>query len=133
MAGLRISRGELIRRELLIMTFSAVGLLLLSIFIPAPLTPPLTDVTANTSNARAPWFFLWVQQLLKWGDPFLLGVLVPLIILAILVLIPYILPKPPDAELGRWFPRGGRAVQITIFILVLSLIALTVWAILPSA
>ncbi len=129
----RISRGELIRREMLIMTFAGIGLLLLSIFMPAPVTPPLTDVTANTSNARAPWFFLWVQQLLKLGDPFLLGVMVPLILLAILILIPYVFPKPPDEELGRWFPRGGRAVQITIFGLVLFIAVLTVWAILPSA
>ncbi|HEY5270782.1 MAG TPA: cytochrome b N-terminal domain-containing protein, partial [Anaerolineales bacterium] len=128
----RISRFELVRREMLLMTIAAIALVLLSIFWPAPITPPLTNTTADLSNARAPWFFLWVQQLLKLGDPFLLGVVVPLIILVILILIPYIFPKPSDSELGRWFPKGGRVVQILITILTLFLISLTIWAILPA-
>jgi quinol-cytochrome oxidoreductase complex cytochrome b subunit len=107
-------------------------LVLLSIFWPAPITPPLTNTAADLTNARAPWFFLWVQQLLKFGNPFLLGIVVPLVILAILVLIPYVFPKPADSELGRWFPKGGRMVQILIAILALLLIGLTIWAILPG-
>ncbi len=128
----RISRFELVRRELLLMTISAITLVLLSIFWPAPITPPLTNTTVDLSNARAPWFFLWVQQLLKFGNPFLLGVMVPLIVLAILILIPYIFPKPSDSELGRWFPKGGRVVQILVIILTLLLISLTIWAIFPA-
>ena len=128
----RISRFELVRREMLLMTIAAILLMLLSIFWPAPITPPLTSATTDLTNARAPWFFLWVQQLLKFGDPFLLGVVVPLVILAILILIPYVFPKPADSELGRWFPKGGRLVQILIAGLMLLLIGLTIWAILPA-
>jgi quinol-cytochrome oxidoreductase complex cytochrome b subunit len=128
----RITRFELVRREMLLMTIAAIVLVLLSIFWPAPITPPLTNATADLTNARAPWFFLWVQQLLKYGDPFLLGVLVPLILLMILILIPYIPPKPADSELGRWFPKGGRVVQILIALLTLLLIGLTIWALLPA-
>ena len=128
----RISRIELVRREMLLMTAAAILLVVLSIFRPAPITPPLTNTTADLTNARAPWFFLWVQQLLKFGDPFLLGIVVPLVVLAILILIPYVFPKPADSELGRWFPKGGRTVQIFIAILTLLLIGLTIWAILPA-
>ena len=128
----RISRTELVRREMLLMTISAIVLVFLSIFWSAPITPPLTDAATELSNARAPWFLLWVQQLLKYGDPFLLGVVVPLIVLVILILIPYIFPKPSDSELGRWFPKGGRLVQIIISLLSLALIGLTILAILPS-
>ena len=128
----RISRVELVRREMLLMTGAAILLVLLSIFWPAPITPPLTNTSVDLTNARAPWFFLWVQQLLKFGNPFLLGIVVPLLILAILVLIPYVFPKPADSELGRWFPKGGRMVQILIAILTLLLIGLTIWAILPG-
>jgi quinol-cytochrome oxidoreductase complex cytochrome b subunit len=115
------------------MTLAAIVLVLLSIFWPAPITPPLTSATADLTNARAPWFFLWVQQLLKFGDAFLLGVLVPLTLLMILILIPYLSPKPADSELGRWFPKGGRVVQILIAVLTVLLIGLTVWAILPAS
>ncbi|MFH1523447.1 MAG: cytochrome b N-terminal domain-containing protein [Chloroflexota bacterium] len=128
-----ISRFELARREMLIMTVAGIALLLLSIFWPAPITPPLTNTTVDLSSARAPWFFLWVQQLLKLGDPFLLGVIVPLVVLVILILIPYILSKSSDAELGRWFPKGGRVAQILFVVLTLLLLALTIWAILPMA
>jgi len=127
----RISRLELVRRELLLMTIASIVLVLLSIFWPAPITPPLASAATDLSNARAPWFFLWVQQLLKFGDPFLLGVLIPLVLLAILILVPYIFPKPADSELGRWFPKGGRLVQILVAVLTLILLGLTLWAILP--
>jgi quinol-cytochrome oxidoreductase complex cytochrome b subunit len=129
----RISRFELVRREMLIMTIAGIVLLLLSIFWPAPITPPLVSAAVDLGSARAPWFFLWVQQLLKLGDPFLLGVMVPLIVLAILTLIPYIFPRPSDSELGRWFSKGGRVAQILIIVLTLILLALTIWAILPAA
>jgi hypothetical protein len=59
--------------------------------------------------------------------------MVPLIVLAILILIPYVFPRSSDPELGRWFPKGGRAVQILVIVLVLLLLALTIWAILPAA
>ena len=127
----RISRFELVRREMLLMTTAAIVLVLLSTFWPASITPPLTGTTADLTNARAPWFFLWVQQLLKLGDPFLLGIVTPLILLMILILIPYIFPKPADSELGRWFPKGGRVVQILVAVLTLLLIGLTLWAIFP--
>jgi quinol-cytochrome oxidoreductase complex cytochrome b subunit len=61
----RISRFELVRREMLIMTIAGIVLLLLSIFWPAPITPPLVNAAVDLSSARAPWFFLWVQQMLK--------------------------------------------------------------------
>jgi quinol-cytochrome oxidoreductase complex cytochrome b subunit len=128
----RISRFELVRREMLLMAAAAIALVLLSTFWPAPITPPLTTTAVDLTNARAPWFFLWVQQLLKLGNPFLLGVVLPLILLVILILIPYLFPKPADSELGRWFPKGGRVVQILIAVLSLLLIGLTIWAILPA-
>jgi quinol-cytochrome oxidoreductase complex cytochrome b subunit len=129
----RITRLELVRREVLLMTGAAIVLVLLSIFWPASITPPLTSATAALTDARAPWFFLWVQQLLKFGNPFLMGVLAPLFLVMILILIPYLPPKPADSELGRWFPKGGRLVQILIAILSLLVIGLTVWALLPAA
>ena len=69
-------------------------------------------------SARAPWFFLWVQQMLKLGNPFLWGVVVPLAVLVLLSFIPYIFPNRAKPELGRWFPKGNRLAQIVaLFIL----------------
>lgn len=124
----RISRFELVRRESLAMLLTSAALILLSVFSPAPIASPITQLTSLSAESRAPWFFLWVQQMLKWGDPFLWGVLVPLGILAILALIPYIFPQPAESEIGRWFPRSNRLAQLTIGAIALIVILLTLLA-----
>jgi quinol-cytochrome oxidoreductase complex cytochrome b subunit len=132
----RISRFELVRRETLAMLLTGAGLIIFSIFSPAPIAAPISasdsiGISVSQSSFRAPWFFLWVQQMLKWGDPFLWGILVPLIILLILALIPYIFPKPLESELGRWFPASGRAAQITLWMIALLIILLTIFGSIP--
>ena len=129
----RITRNELVRREVLAMLLTGAALILLSAFVPAPIAQPITNVNGISGEARAPWFFLWVQQILKWGDPFIWGVLVPLIILVVLALIPYIFPKPAEAELGKWFPRSNRFAQIVLAIIALLIIVLTIFGSLPAS
>lgn len=126
----RITRVELVRREVLGMFVAGILLILLSNFMPAPLAAPIRGNPTLATDTRAPWFFLWVQQLLKLGDPFLLGVLVPLGAVILLALIPYILPGSAPHELGRWFPRSGRMAQILISLLTLLLLGLTLLALL---
>ena len=127
----RISRFELVRREVLAMLFTGAALILLSTFIPAPIAAPIKEISASVADASAPWFFLWVQQMLKWGDPFWWGVAVPLILLAALALIPYIFPGPAQPELGRWFPKSNRLAQIVLGAIALWIIILTLIALLP--
>lgn len=121
----RISRFELVRREVAAMLLVGAFLILLSLLFPAPIAPAMTGQPVVTEEARAPWFFLWVQQMLKWGDPFLFGVLIPLGILTILTLIPYIFPKPADSDIGRWFPTSNRLVQIIVALIGLFIMILT--------
>lgn len=126
----RITRFELVRRETLAMILTSAALIILSIFSPAPIASPirLSVLQSVPESAAAPWFFLWVQQMLKWGDPFLFGILVPVIILLILVLIPYIFPKPLDSELGRWFPKSNRLAQIVLGLIAFIVILFTLLA-----
>ena len=128
----RISRFELVRREVLAMLFTGAALILLSVFVPAPIAAPIKEISASAADASAPWFFLWVQQMLKWGDPFLWGVAVPLILLVILALIPYVLPLPAPAEIGRWFPKSNRLAQIVLGLIALMVIILTLITLLPG-
>jgi quinol-cytochrome oxidoreductase complex cytochrome b subunit len=132
----RISRFELVRRETLAMILTSAALVILSIFTPAPIASPIPAsvsirLSVTESVDRAPWFFLWIQQMLKWGDPFLWGVLVPLLVLLILVLIPYVFPKPLQSELGRWFPKSNRLAQITLAVIALLIILFTILGSLP--
>jgi quinol-cytochrome oxidoreductase complex cytochrome b subunit/mono/diheme cytochrome c family protein len=132
----RISRFDLARREVLVMLVAAVVLLFVSTLFPAPIERPITqtavDMGTSAHNARAPWFFLWVQQLLKLGDPFFWGVAIPVFLLILLALVPYMLPQTKEGEFGRWFPRGNRIAQIIIVLITLALILLTILAILPT-
>lgn len=160
----RISRYELVRREVLAMLFTGAALLLLATFVPAPIAAPLPasvsipesvtesviqsapireSVTESVDTSvlvrdsvtesvdRAPWFFLWVQRMLQWGDPFVWGVLVPLGLLLILALIPYVFPQPAEQELGRWFPRSNRLAQVVLGLIALLVLALTLLGSLP--
>jgi cytochrome b-561 len=128
----RISRFELVRREVLAMLLASVALLLVSVFAPAPLAAPIAVDSALPATARAPWFFLWVQELLKLGSPFPWGVVVPLAVLVLVTLIPYIFPKPVLSDLGHWFPKSNRLAQIMAGFILLLLFILTLLALIPS-
>ena len=121
----RISRYELVRREVLAILWATIVLVLLAVFIPAPLAPSIQQDSTLTMESQAPWFFLWVQQLLKLGDPFLFGVLVPLGVLLLLALLPYLFPLPTPAELGQWFPPGNRLAQVFVVCLAIIITLLT--------
>lgn len=124
----RINRFELARRESLAAIIMTAILLLVAAFLPAPLEAPMTEFSSAGADSKAPWFFLWVQQLLKLGDAFWMGVAVPLGVIALLALLPYIFPRTPDAELGEWFPPSGRAVQILVGLISIAIIGLTIFA-----
>jgi len=122
----RVTRFELLRREVLAMAVCGAILLFLSLFIPAPIDQPISDSSLTAGDSRAPWFFLWVQQMLKWGDPFLLGVMVPALAVVALGLLPYVLPNASSEDLGRWFPRGNRVAQVLAGLIILAIFVLTI-------
>jgi hypothetical protein len=75
--------------ELIAMILVAVLLLAWSLTVPAPLEQPANPaVTPNPS--KAPWYFLGVQELLFYADPWYAGMLVPCLIVLGLMAIPYL-------------------------------------------
>lgn len=131
----RISRFELVRREGLAALLAIAVLLLVATIFPAPLQPAMTEANPATTaggDTRAPWFFLWVQVLLKYGEPFWMGVMVPLGILVLLGLLPYLLPTALSQDWGTWFPRRSRIAQVIVLALVILVVALTIFALLPT-
>ena len=128
----RISRFDLVRREVLFMMVAGVLLLFISLVFPAPIERPITQAAVDIQNAKAPWFFLWVQQLLKLGDPFLWGVAAPVLLLLFLALLPYLLPQAGEHEYGLWLPAGNRLAQMLLIALSLIILVLTLLATLPA-
>lgn len=80
---------ELMTRELAFAAVVLCFLLLYSMIIDAPLTamanPNLTPV-----SVKAPWYFLWLQELLLHMQPILALCLLPIAFVAFLLLLPFI-------------------------------------------
>jgi quinol-cytochrome oxidoreductase complex cytochrome b subunit len=119
----RVSRKQLVRTELIAMLLSLACLFGLSVLVNAPLGPP-PDPGAFVAEPRAPWFFIWIQELLRVAPPFLAGILTPVVILLVLAVLPYTLDRS-DEGVARWFNRRGRAVQILFIVIVAAILALT--------
>jgi len=80
---------DLVYSELICMIALTVLLIVWGIALQAPLEEPASSVkTPNPS--KAPWYFLGLQEMLVYYDPWLAGVVFPSMILVGLMAIPYI-------------------------------------------
>ena len=79
----------LVRIELIISLVVMVGLTIWSILVDAPLEE-IANPTITPNPAKAPWYFLGLQELLVYFDPWLAGVVLPTLIIVGLIAIPYI-------------------------------------------
>src|SRR5450631_3284868 len=65
-----------------------LALVLLSLFWDAPLEG-LADPMVTPNPAKAPWYFLGLQELLHYFPPVVGGVLIPTLVVIALIVIPY--------------------------------------------
>ncbi len=79
----------LVRIELIISLVVMVFLTIWSIAVDAPLEE-IANPTITPNPAKAPWYFLGLQELLVYFDPWLAGVVLPSLIVVGLIAIPYI-------------------------------------------
>ena len=105
----RISRQELVQREALVALLATAALVVVAAAVP-PALGPAADFSALPERPTAPWFFIWVQELLRLGTPWVWGVAVPLGLLTLLALLPYALDRRAEGA-GQWFGRAGRMGQ----------------------
>jgi uncharacterized membrane protein len=63
-------------------------LVIISLFFNAPLEG-LADASHTPNPAKAPWYFLGLQELLHYFPPVVAGVLVPTLVVLALIVIPY--------------------------------------------
>lgn len=76
--------------------------LIFSIFVNAPLLE-LANLNQTPNPSKAPWYFLGLQELLKWFHPMVAGVLLPGMALVGLILAPYTDRNPSNKPENRKF------------------------------
>ncbi len=79
---------EVLFRAAIVVEVLAIALVLISLFFNAPLEG-LADPSHTPNPAKAPWYFLGLQELLHYFPPMVAGVLVPTLVVMALIVIPY--------------------------------------------
>ncbi|MDH5761794.1 MAG: cytochrome C [Nitrospinota bacterium] len=83
----------LVRLEFLCSLIVIIGLAVWSIVIDAPLEEA-ANPTKTPNPSKAPWYFLGLQDILVYFDPWFAGVIAPVLIIVGLMLIPYLDVNP---------------------------------------
>lgn len=84
---------HLVRIELLVAIAAMIVLVVWSVVVDAPLEAP-ADPNRTPDPSKAPWYFLGLQEILVYFDPWIAGVAIPTLLIAGLILIPYLDPNP---------------------------------------
>ncbi len=103
---------DLVYTELICMVIATVVLIVWSILLKAPLEQPATSAKAPNPS-KAPWYFLGLQEMLVYYDPWMAGVVLPTLIIVGLIAIPYI----DFNQAGNgYFSFANRAFAVTTFL-----------------
>ena len=99
---------DLVYTELIALILCTAILIVWSVGLEAPLEQPANP--ANTPNpSKAPWYFLGLQEMLVYFDPWLAGVVLPSLIIVGLMAIPYIDTNPKGTATTRSASGGSRS------------------------
>ncbi len=79
---------EALFRAVVAIEVLAIALVIVSLLLNAPLEG-LADPSHTPNPAKAPWYFLGLQEMLHYFPPVVAGVLVPTLVIIALVVIPY--------------------------------------------
>ena len=98
---------HLLLEEFIAMAILFAGLLVFSSLINAPLRE-LANPNLTPNPSKAPWYFLGLQELLRYFHPMVAGIVIPTFILVGLAAVPFVDRNPS-------IKPGDRKVAITLF------------------
>ena len=103
---------DLIYVELISLIICSVGLIVWGIVLKAPLEEP-ANIADSPNPAKAPWYFLGLQEMLVYFDPWLAGVMFPTLIIVGLMAIPYI---DLNKKGNGYYSYTERKAELSIFL-----------------
>jgi hypothetical protein len=109
-----MSFPHLLLREAIVFELLTIALVGIGLFWDAPLEQQANPlITPNP--AKAPWYFLGLQELLHYFPPVVAGILIPTLVVLALVVIPY---SKVNVE-GRplWENHGARRFRLILAVL----------------
>lgn len=83
-----MSYPHLILREFIVFQVLTIALVVVALFWDAPLEQ-IANPLLTPNPAKAPWYFLGLQELLHYFPPLVAGILIPTLVIVALVVIPY--------------------------------------------
>ncbi|HVS86874.1 MAG TPA: hypothetical protein VHF01_01490 [Candidatus Acidoferrum sp.] len=120
---------HLLIREAIAFQILMIALVVVALFWDAPLEQ-LANPLLTPNPAKAPWYFLGLQELLHFFPPFLAGILIPILVVIALIVIPYFNINIEGEPLWSRNPRKRfQAVLATLVILLASLAIFDAWTI----
>lgn len=103
---------DLVYTEMIAMIIATVVLIIWAILLKAPLEQPATSAKAPNPS-KAPWYFLGLQEMLVYFDPWMAGVVLPTFIIIGLIALPYI---DFNREGNGYYTFKQRAFAVSVFL-----------------
>jgi quinol-cytochrome oxidoreductase complex cytochrome b subunit len=113
---------NLILRELVVAVVLIAFILMISVFLNAPLEGK-ANPGLSPNPTKAPWYFMGFQEILMHLHPFMALLIIPVFMILALVSVPYL--RYPSSTEGVWFAseRGHRSARDSaVFALIATLI-----------
>lgn len=111
---------HLMVRELLLFFLVFAVILGVSLVFNAPLEEAANPLH-STNPAKAPWYFVGIQELVSYSA-FLGGIVAPALIVLALLLLPYLDRNPKGT--GVWFSRDRRLATLLFTLFVIAMVVL---------
>jgi small-conductance mechanosensitive channel len=117
-----MSFPHLLIREAIAFEVLVIALVLIALVWDAPLEQ-LANPLLTPNPAKAPWYFLGLQELLHYFPPVVAGIIIPMLVILGLIVIPYFNVNVEGTPL--WAGAPVRRLQILSFIF--GLLAIFLW------
>jgi hypothetical protein len=114
--------------EIIILLGATLAIFLFSLLKQAPLDE-IANPMVTTDPAKAPWYFVGLQELLEHMHPMLAGIIVPALLVGFLIALPYIDHSRSNA--GVWF-TSTRGKRITAWTALFTLVVMPAYIVLDN-